>query len=96
MSKCNEKVICQKMRNAGLQCAIDSIVAEKVRDNYKTLLSGTLNLVKSYECLPCSVLVARIEFILQELEKREEEKIRDDEQMLIRMLLKELEVFIKG
>lgn len=66
---CDCKSICQKMRDAGLRQAATTLSSNT--DNTRIIvdtLSTIINILESYSCLPCRLIMRRTEYTLRNMQ----------------------------
>lgn len=95
MCKCNQKELCCKMQKEGLRVAIKGLKDRKMSSNSVwELLTSTRNLLQTYNCLPCSRLIRRIESVRDSISTSNSSPLSKREKISVDILIAELTAFL--
>ena len=95
MCKCNQKELCCKMQKEGLRVAVEGLKDKKMSSNsVLELLTAIQNLLLTYDCLPSSCLVNRIDEVSKSIIPADFISLTKTERFLVTMLIAELTAFL--
>lgn len=98
-----EMALCCKMQQAGLRKAVETLKTwdSISRSGAKATLKMIMHSLETYKCLPASSLKSRVEYATKVLEtpwksihNKEIDKLKTEDQIMIKMVIEEIETFL--